>query len=510
MAGLMDPSNSFGEMMQHAVKIKGAQMSSLRPTFDAYPTFFQNTLFLREDVRKLRDLPWPERFAGAMKLKGEGNAKFKEKDFVAAQNKYEEAVGVVKYVKNSNPEWKTKGIRDEEISVVDEWGDTPEDREAAKAFKVSCFLNMAQAQSQQKKYDLCARACDFALDVDGGSVKALYRRAMARLTSMSSGATEEEMALADLKKAAKLDPTNKQIRVNLAKLVERRKTQQATDKRNFAGMFDRGEVVAEEEEAGLRGRRRGGGGNNDDEGGGEGGGGGSGGGGGGGGGGGQAGRAGGSGAGAVDSGPSLSQQLKEMKMNIAQLRDQGRHEEADDAQAKLDDINTKIDAELEKKRREAVDFDNPTQQMIDDAKKRGIDLTDPVVRRYLQQLQQGANPEDVMNFDGEGDGGAAAGISGPGRIFGGRGSLLSRAAHWIRNNNQTFVVAVVAIFFVWRSNRLGLLSQLYNMLTGQPNWDNPGARGGGGGGEGGGGGGGGQEADEFAHAGFADDEFGAP
>ncbi|CAM9672498.1 unnamed protein product, partial [Choristocarpus tenellus] len=51
----------------------------------------------------------------------------------------------------------------------------------------------------------CCDDCTAALALDPGRVKALYRRAMAR-ESMG----ENVEALKDLKKALKLDPTNKQ------------------------------------------------------------------------------------------------------------------------------------------------------------------------------------------------------------------------------------------------------------------------------------------------------------
>ena len=378
----MAPGTSFGDMMQQAVKIKGAQMSTLRPQFDSWPTFFQNTLFLREDVTKLRSLPFAERLAAAADLKGKGNARYQAGDFVGAQNHYEEAVGVFRFVRNTHADWKTRGIRDEDLKVEDALGETAGERAEVEAFKVSCFLNMAQAQFQQKKNDLCVRACDFALEINAGAnvkveAKGLYRRAMARVTSLSSGSTDQDMAMADLAKAAKLDPTNKLIVSEARKLKARRAEQQATDKRHFSGMFERGDVVAEKEETKLRGSKGTKGGR------GSGGGGGSGDGGGGGGGGGGDGGAPEGKVSSVVGGRTLEEQLKDMKSRIGQLHDEGAHDAAEQLQTKLDGINVKIEKEMVKHRQqrkeEEMNFDNPTAEMIADAKKKGIDLTDPAI-----------------------------------------------------------------------------------------------------------------------------------
>ena len=67
--GLMDPSTEFGSIMQHAMKIKGAQMEQDRKKFETWPTFLQNSMWERnEESLRLRALPVSERLAGAATL----------------------------------------------------------------------------------------------------------------------------------------------------------------------------------------------------------------------------------------------------------------------------------------------------------------------------------------------------------------------------------------------------------------------------------------------------------
>ena len=79
MPGLMDPSTEFGSMMQHAMKIKGAQMEQDRKSFEKWPQFKQNTLWMQGRALELRELPVAERVPGARELKEAGNAHFKER-----------------------------------------------------------------------------------------------------------------------------------------------------------------------------------------------------------------------------------------------------------------------------------------------------------------------------------------------------------------------------------------------------------------------------------------------
>lgn len=143
--------------MQQAVKIKGAQMKDMRKKFDEYPTFYQNSMFHKDDVTCVRfephpwhddahvgkeqnthafiqragiprtdrhdpntvpttpacrTLPFADRMDGAMKLKDKGNAFFKEGKLVDAQFKYEEAAGIFRYCLNKG------GGRQESLSPL--------------------------------------------------------------------------------------------------------------------------------------------------------------------------------------------------------------------------------------------------------------------------------------------------------------------------------------------------------------------------------------------------------
>merc|ERR1712159_919536 len=114
----------FGNIMQHAMKIKGAQMEQDRKKFETWPTFLQNSMWERnEETLRLRSLPAAERLEGAAALKEEGNEHFRKKKYASAVECYEAAVGAFRYAKQLDPDWKNKGIKDETIELIDERGE---------------------------------------------------------------------------------------------------------------------------------------------------------------------------------------------------------------------------------------------------------------------------------------------------------------------------------------------------------------------------------------------------
>lgn len=76
---LLDPSTELGSLMQHAIKIKGAQMEQDRRSFEKWPLYFQNTLWMKGPALELREKPLAQRLELAAKLKDAGNEHFKKK-----------------------------------------------------------------------------------------------------------------------------------------------------------------------------------------------------------------------------------------------------------------------------------------------------------------------------------------------------------------------------------------------------------------------------------------------
>lgn len=224
-------------------------MESLRKNFETWASYFQNTLFASAEVKALRELPVEERVGKSEELKAAGNDLFRDGNFAAAYDKYQAALAAFVYCESSDPDWKTKGIRDENLRVASDRGRTLGEKALVKPLLVSCYINMAACLLQSKEFGTCIRACDDALVLDPSNVKALYRRAMARTAPASAGATDYELAVRDLEAAYRADPTDAAVKRQLTDLKVLLKRQAATDKKTFGGMFDRGDIVDESAEA---------------------------------------------------------------------------------------------------------------------------------------------------------------------------------------------------------------------------------------------------------------------
>mmetsp|Transcript_90211 Transcript_90211/g.235121 ORF Transcript_90211/g.235121 Transcript_90211/m.235121 type:complete len:393 (-) Transcript_90211:121-1299(-) len=174
-----------------------------------------------------------------------------EKDSLEkAITSYEKAAGLLRYVECTRPDWKNddgsyKGIEDQHLRVDASAleGDGPEAAEA-KELVTSCYLNIALVCQKLDDFPRMCAACDEVLShVNTKSVKALYRRAQARVGLTSALDEDRDAAIQDLHQAAQLAPQDKDVRGLLVKLKTEKKRQEASDRSTFAGMFDRGEVV---------------------------------------------------------------------------------------------------------------------------------------------------------------------------------------------------------------------------------------------------------------------------
>ena len=98
----------FSVLMSQAIKMKTAQEAPSRSKYDAYPTFYKNSIFPHEEVIKARAKSFYSRMDDAIEFKNQGNEAFVEKRYLDAITKYEIALSVFHYLENVNPNWKTE------------------------------------------------------------------------------------------------------------------------------------------------------------------------------------------------------------------------------------------------------------------------------------------------------------------------------------------------------------------------------------------------------------------
>ncbi len=234
----------FSVLMSQAVKLKTAQDAQSRSTYDSYPTFFRNSIFPREEVILARNKAFKDRMDDAIQLKNDGNIAVEEKCYDEAITKYEIAASLFRYLKNCNPDWKaevnrnlfraqkficlfysyskyflhtftsscyhcSKGIRDEDIKKIEFESDDNDEMEQVRLFLISCYINIAVVSLKTKNYPLTIDACNEVLRLDCCHVKALFLRSKAYVSPKSAGATEDDLAIKDLKLALTFDSENR-------------------------------------------------------------------------------------------------------------------------------------------------------------------------------------------------------------------------------------------------------------------------------------------------------------
>ena len=402
--GLMDPSTEFGNIMKHAMGIKSHQMEQDRKKFETWPTFLQNSMWERnEETLRLRQLPVAERLDGAQALKTKGNEHFKKNKFASAIEFYEAAVGTFRYAKQLDPDWKNKGIKDETIDLLDERGDEGSAMRAEiDAFCVSVYNNLAASflaravsgrpapgLTVEGDFKLCVQASTFGIELEP-TPKALYRRARGLCEPMTATDSDVDMAMRDLAEAAALAPEDKAVRALLAKLKRGRAEEKARAKGAMSGVFTKTELYDKKTMDAMASREASEKKANDPE------------------------------HGKVRTAEDAEKEIIEAEAAVAHLRERGRHDDAKSLEAKIATHRQQLgeykqamaQQEEERKRHDPrlINFDAPTAEQIADAKKHGIDLSDPLVKAELKKLQQ----EKELNGESDDDDELADGAAGSG------------------------------------------------------------------------------------------------
>jgi len=383
---LFGGDNEIGNMLQDAVKLKSAQMGQKRKEYETWPYFVQHTLFHSEkdDFKAWRAMPFEDKLAKAEEIKEEGNKLYKEKKFGDAVDKYEEAPSLFHYCYSTDPGWRknNRGIDDDVLVLVDDTGADENEAAQIKRLRLTCALNIAQCKLKLTKFDEAVKACDVVLELDPNNLKALYRRAEGLVRPSGATAYDHDMAIKDLNKATQIDPDDKIVSSLLKTLRDDRKKQRSKDKGTFEGMFNRGELYDKEsmdkheaEKASSNTSHR-------------------------------------------WEGVQSDSEMNDLRSRIDHVSDDDplekriadaellrdlyeRNDKPDEAQKLNGQIQAAKTAVKEQQEKKAnIDFTQPSPEMIADAEKYGLDLTDPMVQAELRRIGQ-EDPEALGSYNEE-------------------------------------------------------------------------------------------------------------
>ncbi|XP_056133315.1 peptidyl-prolyl cis-trans isomerase FKBP8 isoform X2 [Lampris incognitus] len=109
---------------------------------------------------------------------------------------------------------------------------TPEEEKELMDVKVKCLNNMAASQLKLDHYDAALKSCVSALAHQPENIKALFR--MGKVLALQGEYAE---AIRTLRKALKLEPSNKTIHAELSKLVKRHSEQKGAEQAMYKKML---------------------------------------------------------------------------------------------------------------------------------------------------------------------------------------------------------------------------------------------------------------------------------
>ncbi|XP_061189239.1 peptidyl-prolyl cis-trans isomerase D-like [Saccostrea echinata] len=147
-------------------------------------------------------------------IKDSGNALFKEQKYQLAKRKYKKALRYLNEVDNN-------------MDLSDE-----ENKDIETSYLIPVSLNLAACHLKLEEYDQAIEQCNEVLAANDKNVKALFRKGQAE-----SARKNFDVAVACLSEAAKLEPSDKGIQRELARVQKVIEEYKAKEKKMYAKMF---------------------------------------------------------------------------------------------------------------------------------------------------------------------------------------------------------------------------------------------------------------------------------
>ncbi|XP_036378755.1 peptidyl-prolyl cis-trans isomerase FKBP8 isoform X1 [Megalops cyprinoides] len=190
--------------------------SALHSTAPAVPPDADLTLEVQllevTDAPDLELLSPSERIALAGQKRERGNHYYQRGDYAFAVNSYNIALQIT-----------------ESSSKVDI---SPQEEEELLDVKVKCLNNMAAAQLKLDRHEAALRSCIAVLAYQPDNIKALFRKG--KVLALQGEYAE---AIRILKRALKLEPSNKTIHAELSKLVKKHSEQRGVEQAMYKKML---------------------------------------------------------------------------------------------------------------------------------------------------------------------------------------------------------------------------------------------------------------------------------
>ena len=211
-----EEEKDFQNMLNQAAQIKSYQMSLERKEFDKLPDFYKEGLYNYSYLKNIyiQSYQIKKYTYEAIKSKGIQHLKFKE--YENALEQFIKCLCVFKYIKCSNPKWNSgDGIKDCELSYFEEKGNNENEKLEISNMIKSSLLNISLVYLLTKEYKNVRDACNEVIKLDSKCVKAYYRKAKSHIDDPKSLFDDHIEAQKILEIAHKIDPENLEIKSTL-------------------------------------------------------------------------------------------------------------------------------------------------------------------------------------------------------------------------------------------------------------------------------------------------------
>ncbi len=230
--------DSFENMMKAACHIKQYQMSFDKQVFEKLPEFLKTGLYccdMLNNVRIQKDFILKK---SAFEAHSEiGKQLLSINNYDDAHYSFCKALCIFRFIINKNKNWKTEGVKDEELKFFDEIGQSQEEIAEIKKMKISALLNISLCDLNSGKFSEVRAACDEIIKLDNTNVKAYYRKAKSYLDCKQSLKEDYKSALEQLDLAVKYSQGNLDLKNMRDKLYDQIENENKEEKKVFKSFF---------------------------------------------------------------------------------------------------------------------------------------------------------------------------------------------------------------------------------------------------------------------------------
>ena len=235
-----EEEKDFQNMLNQAAQIKSYQMSLERKKFDKLPDFFKEGLYNYSYFKNIYKQSYQiKKYTyEAIKLKGIQHLKFKE--YENALDQFIKSICIFKYIECLNPKWNSgDGIKDNELKYIEYKGNNDLEKQEIIRMIKSSLLNISLVYLITKEYKNVREACDEVLKIDPNCVKAYYRKAKSYMDDPKSLISEHIEAQKILEKANRIDPSNIEIRKTLEQFNKQLNDEKKSEQKIYKSYYNK-------------------------------------------------------------------------------------------------------------------------------------------------------------------------------------------------------------------------------------------------------------------------------